>query len=52
MATVIDSLFIELGLDTTKFDAAQKKSIEQLRKFDTQSQKAQKKHSSRNQKNI
>lgn len=42
MATVIDSLFIELGLDTTKFDAAQKKSIEQLRKFDTQSQKAQK----------
>jgi len=42
MATVIDSLFIELGLDTTKFDAAQKKSIEQLRKFETQSQKAQK----------
>ena len=42
MATVIDSLLIELGLDTSKFDASQKKSIEQLRKFDEQSQKTSK----------
>ena len=39
MATVIDSLLIELGLDTSKFDANQKKSIEQLRKMDEQAQK-------------
>lgn len=42
MATVIDSLLIELGLDSSKFDTAQKKSIEQLRKFDEQSQKTSK----------
>ena len=42
MATVIDSLFIELGLDTSKFDSAQKKSVEQLRKFDEANQKTQK----------
>jgi hypothetical protein len=42
MPTVIDSLLIELGLDATKFDAAQKKSIEQLRKFDEQQQKTSK----------
>lgn len=42
MATVIDSLFIELGLDTSKFDTAQKKSIEQLRKFDEISTKTSK----------
>lgn len=40
MATVIDSLLIELGLDTSKFDAAQKKSVEQLRKFDQQANKS------------
>ena len=39
MATVIDSLLIELGLDTTKFNSAQKKSVESLRKLDEQSQK-------------
>ena len=42
MATVIDSLLIELGLDTSKFDAAQKKSVEQLRKFDDQAGKSSK----------
>lgn len=42
MATVIDSLLIELGLDTSKFDAAQKKSVDQLRKFDEQQQKTAK----------
>lgn len=42
MATVIDSLLIELGLDTSKFDAAQKKSVEELRKFDEQAQKTAK----------
>lgn len=39
MATVIDSLLIELGLDASKFDSAQKKSVQQLRKFDDQSNK-------------
>ena len=39
MATVIDSLMIELGLDTSKFSTAQKKSVDQLRKFDDQSTK-------------
>ena len=39
MATVIDSLLIELGLDTSKFDASQKKSVDQLRKFDEQANK-------------
>lgn len=42
MATVIDSLLIELGLDTSKFDIAQKKSVEQLRKFDDQQVKTSK----------
>ena len=42
MATVIDSLLIELGLDTSKFDASQKKSVEELRKFDEQAQKTSK----------
>jgi len=39
MATVIDSLLIELGLDASKFDSSQKKSVEELRKFDEQSSK-------------
>jgi hypothetical protein len=43
MPTIIDSLMIELGLDTSKFDAAQKKSVEELRKFDEQQQKTAKK---------
>ena len=42
MATVIDSLLIELGLDTSKFNAAQKKSVDQLRKFDEQASKSSK----------
>jgi len=42
MATVIDSLLIELGLDTSKFDTNQKKSVEELRKFDEQAQKTSK----------
>lgn len=42
MATVIDSLMIELGLDTSKFDANQRKSVEQLRKLDDQAQKTAK----------
>jgi len=42
MPTVIDSLLIELSLDSTKFDAAQKKSIESLRKFDDANQKSSK----------
>jgi len=42
LATVIDSLLIELGLDSSKFDKAQKKSVEELRKFDEANQKSQK----------
>jgi hypothetical protein len=42
MATVIDSLLIELGLDTSKFNKEQKKSVEELRKFDEQAQKTAK----------
>ena len=34
MATVIDSLFIELGLNTSKFNTEQKKAIESLRQLD------------------
>lgn len=39
MATVIDSLLIELGLDTSKFTASQKKAVDDLQKFDEQSDK-------------
>ena len=42
MPTVIDSLLIELGLDASKFNGAQKKSVEQLQKFDQASNKANK----------
>lgn len=42
MSTVIDSLLIELGLDASKFNAGQKKSVEELRKFDEQAQKTAK----------
>ena len=42
MATVIDSLLIELGLDTSQFDASQKKSVDELRKLDEQAQKTSK----------
>ena len=34
MATVIDSLFIELGLNTSKFNTEQKKAVESLRQLD------------------
>jgi len=34
MATVIDSLFIELGLDSSKFNAGQKKAVDSLRQLD------------------
>lgn len=40
MATVIDSLMIELGLDTSKFSDAQKKAVESLRKTDEQANKS------------
>ena len=42
MPTVIDSLFIELGLDSSKFDSAQKKSVEELRKFQEAYEKSRK----------
>jgi len=40
LATVIDSLMIELGLDTSKFSDAQKKAVESLRKTDEQANKS------------
>ena len=39
MATVIDSLLIELGLDASQFNASQKKAVDELQKFDEQSSK-------------
>ena len=42
MATVIDSLLIELGLDASKFNEAQKKSVEELRKFGQENTKQNK----------
>jgi hypothetical protein len=40
MATVIDSLLIELGLDNKKFSAAAKQSINNLRKLEAQARKS------------
>lgn len=40
MATVIDSLLIELGLDTSKFNSAAQKSVEELRDFQEQATKS------------
>ena len=42
MSTVIDSLLIELGLDSSKFNSGQKKAVEQLQKFDEASTKSNK----------
>ena len=42
MPTVIDSLLIELGLDSSKFNSGQKKAVEQLQKFDEASTKSNK----------
>lgn len=42
MATEIDSLFISLGLDVSKFDAAQQKVVNRLREVDDKSQRTSK----------
>jgi hypothetical protein len=42
MATVIDSLLIELGLDASSFDKSQKKAVDSLKKFEDQANKANK----------
>jgi hypothetical protein len=42
MPTVIDSLLIELGLDSSKFNSGQKKAVEQLQKFDEANTKSNK----------
>jgi len=42
MATVIDSLLIELGLDASKYTVGQKKAIDDLRKFDDLNAKSNK----------
>jgi hypothetical protein len=39
MPTIIDSLIVELNLDASKFDAAQKKSVESLRGLEDASAK-------------
>ena len=40
MPTVIDSLFLELGIDTSKFSSDQKKALEKISKFETQSKRS------------
>ena len=42
MATVIDSLLIELGLDASGFDKSQKKAVDSLKKMEDQANKAAK----------
>ena len=42
MATVIDSLLIELGLDASGFDKSQKKAVDSLKKTEDQANKAAK----------
>lgn len=39
MATIIDSLVVELGLDPTKFNAGQKKAVDALRELQEKSEK-------------
>jgi hypothetical protein len=48
--TIIDSLLIELSLDSSKFEEGQKKSVEALRKFDAESQKSSKTFQENNKK--
>lgn len=40
MPTVIDSLFLELGIDTSKFSADQKKALDKIQKFESQTKRA------------
>ena len=42
MATVIDSLLIELGLDASGFDKSQKKAVDSLKKMEDQANKSSK----------
>ena len=42
MATVIDSLLIELGLDASGFDTSQKKAVDSLKKMEDQANKSSK----------
>jgi hypothetical protein len=49
-STIIDSLMIELGIDSSKFEEGQKKSVEALRKFDAESQKSSKTFQENNKK--
>ena len=42
MATVIDSLLIELGLDASGFDKSQKKTVDSLKKMEDQANKSSK----------
>lgn len=42
MPTIIDSLFLELGIDTSKFSKDQSKSLDLIHKFETQAKKSAK----------
>lgn len=42
MPFVLDSLFLELGIDTSKFSAQQKKALERLAEFEAKSKKSAK----------
>ncbi len=40
MPTIIDSLFLELGIDTSKFSADEKKALERIRQFESRTKRA------------
>lgn len=40
MPTIVDSLFLELGIDTSKFSADQQRAIGQIQKFESQAKRS------------
>ena len=40
MPTIIDSLFLELGIDTSKFSAQEKKALEKIKEFESQTKRS------------
>ena len=40
MPTIIDSLFLELGIDTSKFTAQEKKALEKIKQFESQTKRS------------
>ena len=43
MPTIIDSLFLELGIDTSKFSADQKRALTKISEFETKAKSSAKK---------